>query len=78
MSSHVHHGTASLTIAIRQADGSMVSRRWLTCEHCAEHLAAQLGPPFDEVLATADARQTLQEIAGTMPGYIQTDLRGEP
>ncbi|MEU1736489.1 hypothetical protein [Streptosporangium sp. NPDC020145] len=78
MSGHGHHGTASLTIAIRQADGSMVSRLWLTCEHCAEHLAAQLGPPFDEVLATADARQTLQQVAETMPGYVQTDLRNGP
>ncbi|MFD0885777.1 hypothetical protein ACFQ08_14600 [Streptosporangium algeriense] len=76
MSGHGHHGTAFLTIAIRQADGSIVSRRWLTCEHCAEHLAVQLGPPSDEVLATAYAQQTLQQVAETMPGYVQTDLRG--
>ena len=76
MSGHVHHGIAALTIVTRQTDGTAVSRRWLTCEHCAEHLAAQLGPPRDEVLATAEAREALQEIAEAMPGYIQTDLRG--
>lgn len=77
MSDHAHHGVAALTIVTRQADGSVVSRRWLTCERCAEHLAEQLGPPCDEVLATADAREALQEAADATPGFIRTDRRGE-
>ncbi|MEV8636551.1 hypothetical protein AB0395_33380 [Streptosporangium sp. NPDC051023] len=77
MSDHVHHGVAALTIVTRQADGSVVSRRWLTCGHCAEALAEQLGPPRDEVLATAEAREVLRQMAEAMPGYIQTDLRME-
>ncbi|MFF4416167.1 hypothetical protein ACFYY8_26895 [Streptosporangium sp. NPDC001559] len=71
MSGHVHHGTASLTIAIAQADGSIVSRRWLTCEHCAEHLAEQLGPPSDEVLITPDSVEGLRTHFDADPGAIR-------
>ncbi|MBB2914896.1 hypothetical protein FHS43_006208 [Streptosporangium becharense] len=78
MIGHIHHGVAALTIVTKQADSSVVSRRWLICEHCAESLAAHFGPPSDEVLATADARRALQEAADATPGYIHTDLRDEP
>ncbi|MEV4093825.1 hypothetical protein [Streptosporangium saharense] len=71
MSGHVHHGVATLIIATRQADGSMVSRRWLICDHSAEYLAVQLGPPRDEVLATAEAASALNTAFTTTPGIVQ-------
>lgn len=77
MSGHTA-GVAALTIATRQADGTTISRRWLTCEHCAEGLAAQLGPPSDEVLITPDAAADIQAAFEAAPGVVRHGRSGQP
>lgn len=66
------HGdqTTALSITTVQADGSVLTRRWYTCAGCTEVLAAQLGPPVQETLASPEAAASIEAHMETVPGLV--------
>ncbi|RBQ21557.1 hypothetical protein DP939_02275 [Spongiactinospora rosea] len=63
-------GFASILIVRRQPDGTTLARRWHTRACCAETLAAQLGKPHEEMLATAPAADAVRDVMRDTPGII--------
>jgi hypothetical protein len=49
------HAATRIVIGTLSPDGSAHTRAWTICSHAAERLAAQLGPPGAETIATSEA-----------------------
>ncbi|WP_146607375.1 hypothetical protein [Spongiactinospora gelatinilytica] len=70
---HVHSaGIATVSITIRHSDETTLVRRWYICDGCAGYLAAQLGSPDSELLATSAAVQAASDVLRTTPGIVAT------
>lgn len=67
-----HGGSARLIIATPSADGSIHTRHWTICALVADDLAAHLGAPDVESLASAEGVATVNQAMQDVPGVVRT------
>ncbi|MFB4273064.1 hypothetical protein [Nonomuraea sp. GTA35] len=67
------HGFARLVIGSTGPDGSIHTRHWTIPACSAEHLAARLGPPDSESVATPDGVANVRRAVDGLPGVVRVE-----
>lgn len=77
--SHTEDDFAVLALSTTLPDGSILTRSWAITESSAARVAARLGEPNMETIATADAARETDTAVRNHPGYVHmrtTDAGG--